>query len=783
MLQDDEAERAKATKRQHRTEQRAQYEQKRLTSNRSTSRSPSPSVPKKTPASASTAHKKGKPSTSPSLATKTLDPKKRIPYSSSIFSCRRNRSLPDLSTLTQSVGTPTSTTPKKKGHSRQHTLGQIDRNVLDQHESDVTQLSHSKSALLNKRSFSPPARTDRTQADLSGKESMERLKAVRFTHEELSDGESTCSSRTGSHDDLRSAEHLDGSKQSGASSSAAYDIADGALSDSEVDRHRNSPDTKNEPEWKWGELPQTKKDASAKGQEANQQKKTGWSWFRWGTSKKDEQEEQGMYLGDLVENTTDPSKREKYLGKGVGSTTSNLDSGNGVSLGTTPASPSALSVESLTDDVTQPDTDERDENDSTPSGQDALSKEEIAKALKKADAVEKEMLAGTDEHDSTPTTATGAKVAAEEKLDKGSTPSTSATPAEAAAVVQEEAAKRRHKSERSGTSTSHESGLSDEETVQLPTGRRFKRSLRLSSERLKRFGLRYGSNEVRFSVTTKFQGTAWCSCHIYLLKWSERLVISDVDGTITRSDVLGHVIPAIGGTWAHAGVAELYTRIKNNGYRMVYLSSRAIGQSHYTKTYLQSIAQGSKMLPDGPVLLSPTSVLMAFRKEVIERKPEEFKIACLTDLKALFPVRQPFYAGFGNRETDVKSYLAVGIPAERILIINPAGKVRRADKIGYVSSYATMATETVDYLFPPLVEPPSVALVTMPDNDEVERLRKEAKPKTNFSKPERFRQDEFTFWQTRPNEFDPMVQDELELYERRRKSVHEEAKKPKKPKK
>jgi phosphatidate phosphatase PAH1 len=43
------------------------------------------------------------------------------------------------------------------------------------------------------------------------------------------------------------------------------------------------------------------------------------------------------------------------------------------------------------------------------------------------------------------------------------------------------------------------------------------------------------------------------------------LVISDIDGTITKSDVLGHVIPAIGGTWAHSGVAELYTRIKNNG--------------------------------------------------------------------------------------------------------------------------------------------------------------------------------------------------------------------------
>lgn len=61
------------------------------------------------------------------------------------------------------------------------------------------------------------------------------------------------------------------------------------------------------------------------------------------------------------------------------------------------------------------------------------------------------------------------------------------------------------------------------------------------------------------------KGTAICMCHIYLYKWSETLVISDIDGTITKSDVLGHVIPVVGGTWAHAGVAELYTHIKANG--------------------------------------------------------------------------------------------------------------------------------------------------------------------------------------------------------------------------
>ena len=36
---------------------------------------------------------------------------------------------------------------------------------------------------------------------------------------------------------------------------------------------------------------------------------------------------------------------------------------------------------------------------------------------------------------------------------------------------------------------------------------------------------------------------------------------------------------------------------------------------------------------------------------MIEKKPEEFKIACLRDIQSLFPAsnRNPFYAGFGNK--------------------------------------------------------------------------------------------------------------------------------------
>ena len=54
--------------------------------------------------------------------------------------------------------------------------------------------------------------------------------------------------------------------------------------------------------------------------------------------------------------------------------------------------------------------------------------------------------------------------------------------------------------------------------------------------------------------------------------------MSDIDGTITRSDTLGHVLPALGRDWTHSGIAHLYSNIARNGYNILYVTSRAIGQ-------------------------------------------------------------------------------------------------------------------------------------------------------------------------------------------------------------
>ncbi|KAI0983361.1 hypothetical protein GJ496_002434 [Pomphorhynchus laevis] len=222
----------------------------------------------------------------------------------------------------------------------------------------------------------------------------------------------------------------------------------------------------------------------------------------------------------------------------------------------------------------------------------------------------------------------------------------------------------------------------------------------LTSEELKSLNLRYGENEVTFSVTTALQGTSVVTASVFLFNESDRFVISDIDGTITRSDVIGQILPLVGRDWSHDGIAEFFCAIADNGYNFIYVSSRSIGQSALTKGYLGRLRQKGFELPSGPVLLSPDSLFNALYREVVASKPEEFKIDCLKTIATLFPENIcPFYAGFGNRVNDQWAYTSVGIPLQRIFTINPSGIVKH-----HASDYSSYNTlhEIVDQLFPPI---------------------------------------------------------------------------------
>ncbi|XP_074918120.1 phosphatidate phosphatase LPIN2 [Chelonoidis abingdonii] len=166
--------------------------------------------------------------------------------------------------------------------------------------------------------------------------------------------------------------------------------------------------------------------------------------------------------------------------------------------------------------------------------------------------------------------------------------------------------------------------------------------------------LRDGPNDVVFSITTQYQGTCRCAGTIYLWNWNDRIIISDIDGTITKQVPLHHCC--------------------------IYLNGSVI-------------------------------VFKFYSREVIEKKPEKFKIECLNDIKNLFvPNKQPFYAAFGNRPNDVFAYTKVGVPDCRIFTVNPKGELIQERTKGNKSSYFRLS-ELVEHVFPLLNKEQSSAFV------------------------------------------------------------------------
>jgi hypothetical protein len=104
-----------------------------------------------------------------------------------------------------------------------------------------------------------------------------------------------------------------------------------------------------------------------------------------------------------------------------------------------------------------------------------------------------------------------------------------------------------------------------------------------------------------------------------------------------RSDGLGHVFAMIGRDWTHLGVAKLYTDITRNGYKIMYLTSRAIGQADATRDYLKGIKQSDYRLPEGPVIMSPDRLMASLHRYVCDpygRVNDAHSGACLFSEKS-----------------------------------------------------------------------------------------------------------------------------------------------------
>lgn len=222
------------------------------------------------------------------------------------------------------------------------------------------------------------------------------------------------------------------------------------------------------------------------------------------------------------------------------------------------------------------------------------------------------------------------------------------------------------------------------------------KSFGMSSKNLKKLNLKSGRNEIVFKLNGRNQKL---SANIYFWNKSEKIIISDIDGTITKSDVRGHLYGLMGVDWTHNGVAGLYEKLVQNGYKILYLTTRPIVQSGMTRFYLQNIKQGDSLLPSGPILHSIDGVFSVLYREIITRDPQNFKIACLKKIETLFEPENPYIAGFGNKINDVIAYKTLNIPESKIFTISPEGNIRLEISKSVGGTHKAL-NEFVEQMFP-----------------------------------------------------------------------------------
>jgi phosphatidate phosphatase LPIN len=182
-------------------------------------------------------------------------------------------------------------------------------------------------------------------------------------------------------------------------------------------------------------------------------------------------------------------------------------------------------------------------------------------------------------------------------------------------------------------------------------------------------------------------------------------VVSDIDGTITKSSVRGQIYSMFGrepSTFSHEHIVDLFQNIERMGYRLLYLSARSIYQSGQTRNLIDNLSQNNKSMPRGPLFLNPVNYKSAFHQELIGKCSDQFKTECLRQIRALFEEDlNPLHAGFGNNLTDVNSYKKVGICHSSVFTVNQLGEVYANDSACTKLSYKKIIEEISKYFPPP----------------------------------------------------------------------------------
>ena len=172
---------------------------------------------------------------------------------------------------------------------------------------------------------------------------------------------------------------------------------------------------------------------------------------------------------------------------------------------------------------------------------------------------------------------------------------------------------------------------------------------------------------------------------IYLFRYSDSIVVCDIDGTITKSNalgVIGTIVTQQFGKVCHVGICQLLSRLSSSS-RVIYVTSRPISLANQSRKLLNGLTQENVTLPNGPLLGFGGNLPRVLMMEIINKNTNRFKAGKLWQ-HVVQPFRQAanndvfypiFIAGFGNNFMDMQSYHAVGMALNRIFKINARSEI------------------------------------------------------------------------------------------------------------
>uniref|UniRef100_A0AAV1VM55 LNS2/PITP domain-containing protein n=1 Tax=Peronospora matthiolae TaxID=2874970 RepID=A0AAV1VM55_9STRA len=204
-------------------------------------------------------------------------------------------------------------------------------------------------------------------------------------------------------------------------------------------------------------------------------------------------------------------------------------------------------------------------------------------------------------------------------------------------------------------------------------------------------------NHVRFEHFHKYTNTVrYVDAKLHLWGPNESVVVVDLDGTLTISDVEGHIRTLRLGQYdfLHAGACDFFTKLHELGMRIVYLTARPLDWASASRVHLENALQQSISLPPGVLITNSTGLTGALFTEVVNRTPHLFKIQVLNELQLTLihagrVVEHPvFVAGFGNRPTDIVAYEEVGMDPSLIFMLDPYSNVKVVSDPRLYESYS-----------------------------------------------------------------------------------------------